>query len=468
MKNGVVKDINGYQHTLADKIDSGGQGAVYRTLNPNIAIKLVFDKQSKNEEYSRDVSENAKYELLRTLPLPEKTDITLPQAVLREYEGYVMTLLDEMTSFESAFAYNRDFKTEYTNGWLDAIREENEKCADVFAQYIVTGGIRRRLEAYYKCAAVLAALHGVGLVYCDISGNNIFISKEDAKAVWLIDADNINFQSHTMKNGGYRTSGYAAPEILKGKGSTFYSDCYSFAVSLFWNLTWNHPFEGALLDGGLEADFADEAQELLYSGEYPWILDPDDGQNQLRQEGERMPPELVVSPGLLRCFHRTFSSEGRKKRSARTTMFEWTDALAGALDQTVRCPGCGMDYCAEESDACPWCDAVPEMVKLVTYRNGNAFWRYRHELTDGGEIAVPLRAIEGARSENVDETAFRIKRNGQSYAVSGLNEKYDFRVETGKGGGVSMYGEVIIPGRCRMTAVKAGTHSESAIEVEIG
>lgn len=457
----IVRDRNGYQHTLTGKIDGGGQGDVYRTLNPNVAVKLAFDKQGK-DTYSKNVSENEKYEFLRTLPLPEHTDITLPQVALREYEGYVMTLLGDMKSFESAFA---DVETDYTNGWLDAIREGNEQCADAFAGYIATGGIRRRLEAYFRCASTLAAIHAAGLVYCDFSANNVFISEEDAKAVWLIDADNLNFQSHTMRNSTCGTPRYRAPEVVNGKGNTFYSDCYSFAVSLFWNLTRRHPFDGALIE---ICDSCNEFEERAEAGEFPWILDPEDGRNRLGQEGEGMPSELAVSPRLMECFSRTFSAEGRKKRSARTTMFEWTDALAGALDQTVRCPGCGMDYCAEESDICPWCDAVPEVMKLVTYRNGNAFWTYKRELTDGGEIAIPLRVIEGVRSGNLDEAAFCLRKNGQIYAISGLHENYDFRVETEKGGSVSMYGEVVIPKRCRMTAVKIGTHSESVIEVAIG
>ena len=118
-----------------------------------------------------------------------------------------------------------------TNAWLESIRKENEECARDFTQYIVSGGLRRRIEAYFKSAVVLSMLHASGLVYCDLSANNLFISTEDTNAVWLIDADNINFQSYTVKNGGYYTLGYAAPEILWGKGSTFYSDCYSFAVS---------------------------------------------------------------------------------------------------------------------------------------------------------------------------------------------------------------------------------------------
>lgn len=465
MTNDVVEDINGYKFTLTNKISGGGQGAVYRTQNPNIVVKLMFDRQ--NMEYSRDVSGNAKFDFLRTLPLPENTNITLPQATLRKYAGYTMTLLDEMEPFESAFAYDFDFKTEYTNGWLESIRESNEDCANDFAQYIVTGGIRRRLEAYFKCAATLAMLHATGLVYCDLSANNIFISKEASKAVWLIDADNINFQSYTVKNGGYFTPGYAAPEIIRGKGSTFYSDCYSFAVSLFWNLTWNHPFVGAMLDEGFDDDFADDSQDRAYSGEYPWIFDTEDVANHLGDSAKGMPAEMVVSPRLMKYFDRTFSAEGKKKRSTRTTMFEWTNVLAEAIDHTIRCPECGMDYNAEDSDICPWCDAEPTVIKLVTCKNGNESWEYKHEITDKEEVSIPLRVIESVKSSNVNKTGFYIKKSGQGYAIFDLNEEYDFKVETENRGAFSVYGEVLIPQKCKIIAVNSRTHTESTIEVII-
>ena len=58
---------------------------------------------------------------------------------------------------------------------LGIIRKENEECARDFTQYIVSGGLRRRIEAYFKSAVVLSMLHASGLVYCDLSANNLFI-----------------------------------------------------------------------------------------------------------------------------------------------------------------------------------------------------------------------------------------------------------------------------------------------------
>ncbi len=464
-RNDVVKDITNYPHTLGKEISRGGQGAVFRTHTANIAIKLVFDEQ--NMDYSKDTSKNAKFHFLRMLPLPENISITLPQYTLRDYSGYTMTLLDDMTSFESAFSYDFKFESDYTNEWLDSIRGDSEECARDFTQYIVTGGIRRRLEAYYKCAEILATLHSNGLVYCDLSANNIFISEEATKAVWLIDADNINFQSYTSKNGGYYTPGYAAPEIIKGKGSTFYSDCYSFAISLFWNLTWNHPFIGAMLDEGFDDDFADDSQERAYSGEYPWIMDNEDESNHLGDSAKGMPIEMVVSPRLMKYFDRTFSNSGKTKRMTRPTMYEWANVLAEEIDCTIRCPKCGMDYAVHESSICPWCDNETTVLSMTSYKNNKKYWSYIHEMNTDEEVSVPLRLIETAKGSNVDKTLLFIKTDSETYSIYDLNDEYDFEIETDSQGTYSAYGTVVIPKKCLIQTKNIRTHSEVTIEVKI-
>ena len=97
-------DIYGYTHNTTSEISRGGQGIVFRTENPNIAVKVALN--SLRNGFSEDASDNEVFESLRLLPIPKKINLTLPQATLRKYSGYVMTLLDDMESFESAFDYS--------------------------------------------------------------------------------------------------------------------------------------------------------------------------------------------------------------------------------------------------------------------------------------------------------------------------------------------------------------------------
>lgn len=326
------EDIYGYTHNATTEISRGGQGIVFRTENPNIAVKVALN--SLGNGFSEDSSDNEAFESLRLLPIPSKINLTLPQATLRKYSGYVMTLLDDMESFESSFDYSFQTKCGYINEWLESLG--NEELTEVFGQYIISGGLRRRLNAYLHIAKMLSQLHSNGLVYCDFSTKNAFISKsKENDNVWLIDADNLNYQEET-KASGYYTPGFGAPEVIKGKGCTFYSDSYAFAVSLYWQITGTHPFKGALLESNFDDDddFADDHEDKAYSGEYPWINDAEDDSNHTTT---CIPHELIISSRLNELFQKEFSEEGRTKRHTRPTMFEWVHQLSFELDHTIRC-----------------------------------------------------------------------------------------------------------------------------------
>ena len=265
-----IYDSNGYKYLTTQKISEGGQGAVYLTNDNNIAVKLAFGENKKlltSESLSNEIISglNEEYFRIITLPLPANTNITLPLTTLKNAVGYTMRLMDDMTSFEKRFTtnYGNKSKTGYSNEWLETTFSDQPEFRTKLSDYIGEGGIRSRLHAYYECACILAKIHAQGLVYCDLSDNNVFISKENENFendhVWLIDADNLNYQNNTL-NTGYFTPKYGAPEILKGWGCSFCSDCYAFATSFFWSATMNHPLQGnayRMFDGdGNEADEA--------------------------------------------------------------------------------------------------------------------------------------------------------------------------------------------------------------------
>ena len=77
--------------------------------------------------------------------------MAVPVAILTEYAGYVMRLMEDMVAF--------------------TVLEEGPET------YPLTGGHRYRLEMLSKCASILANIHSKGMVYCDISPNNIFVKK---------------------------------------------------------------------------------------------------------------------------------------------------------------------------------------------------------------------------------------------------------------------------------------------------
>lgn len=418
----VFEDNYGHKHNLTKEISRGGQGAVFRTSDPNIAVKLSLNAN----EPVLDDSENEAYNKIRLLPFPESLNITLPQAVLSGASGYVMELLDDMDSFEAIFDTTKYALEE--NDWLREIENDNPECARDFSRYIASGGVRRRLALYMHCASLLVRLHCAGLVYCDISSKNLFGSTDPEKSnVWLIDSDNVNYQRITSSgNNVCYTPGYAAPEVLDSREMSMYSDCYAFAVSLFKDLTMTHPFMGKRIDELCEQeDYFDGAEKQVLSGMEPWIYDTEDTSNE---GSSAVPAELVVNEEMMDLFQRMFSEKSRMSDPlVRPTMPEMAEGIARLYDTTVRCRKCGMD--SFFTGKCPWCDAGQKTLTLSSWYSvsGNKkrrLWEFARECSEGSRINVPDRLAKGFVPAQTDKAAFVVAVSAEGYVLS------DFMADT--------------------------------------
>jgi serine/threonine protein kinase len=408
------KFIDDYQNIhIQDKIlGQGGQGVVFRTKDPDLAIKLVTDESGNPVTDEESVERYSKrFKRVRLLPLPERLNISVPAALLQNNAGYVMQLLSEMVPFSHFWLDGKSAETIGPNdipAWLSAMPANEAKN---IVHYYRTGGLRRRLHALYKCASLLARLHGNGMVYGDISPNNIFISEGlDDSSVWLIDADNIRFE---ITKGGsiVYTPKYGAPELVQGKdGGRPSSDCHAFAVVAFYLLSLIHPFVGKKVDETDEGDWADEEnddediEDKAYAGLFPWVDDKDDDSNS---SDSGLPRSLLLTEKLITLFEGTFGP-GRTTPLLRPTIYHWPEALAQAADITVMCPECSMNYYYDfihpetEDHNCPYCKTRrPQVLILESYRwNGpdnplnSPCWRYVREISQGSELTVPRRVFD--------------------------------------------------------------------------
>ena len=94
--------VDEYQnvHILDKVLGQGGQGVVFRTKDPDLAIKLVTDESGSpltDEDSLKRYSQ--RFKRVRLLPLPERLNISVPAALLQNNAGYVMQLLSEMLPF---------------------------------------------------------------------------------------------------------------------------------------------------------------------------------------------------------------------------------------------------------------------------------------------------------------------------------------------------------------------------------
>lgn len=408
------KYVDEYQNVhIQDKVlGQGGQGVVFRTKDPDLAIKLVTDESGTPVTDGESVERYSKrFKRVRLLPLPENLNISVPAALLQNNAGYVMQLLSEMVPFSHFWLDGKSAENigaDDIPAWL-SVMPENE--AKKIVHYYRTGGLRRRLHALYKCASLLARIHGNGMVYGDISPNNIFISEGlDDSAVWLIDADNIRFEI-TAGGSVVYTPKYGAPELVQGKdGGSPSSDCHAFAVVAFYLLSLIHPFVGKKVDGTDEGDWADEenddedVENKAYAGLFPWVDDQDDDSNS---SDSGLPRSLLLTEKLTTLFEGTFGPS-RTSPLLRPTIYHWPEALAQAADLTVTCPGCSMNYYYDfihpetEDHNCPYCKTQrPQVLILESYRWNrpnppldSPCWRYVREISQRSELTVPRRVFD--------------------------------------------------------------------------
>lgn len=459
------EDIYGHIHMLTKQIGkAGGQGVVFRTTDPDLAVKLIHN--STKTDISMDTSGNRRYAELRLLPLPNRINLTLPRAELKNAAGYVMMLLDDMQEFGDAFTPD-DANGGIANPWLEGMRDSASEFADFIGGYIATGGARRRFSAYLEAARVLSALHAKGLVYCDFSGRNCFISTVPGNnTVWLIDADNLSF-AETISKDAVCTDEYAAPEVIGRGHFSPWSDCYSFAISLFKDLMCVHPFKGALLEQDFdEDDFADDTETRAFQGEFPWICDQDDDRNSCA-DGLVEYREMIMTDCLFRMFNRTFSETGRKKRKTRPTMLEWFFALVETLDGSIRCPHCGMDFDVSFG-RCPWCDTAPRIISLKSQKGDLALWKFYREAVDGVNLCVPARMIEGPRLSTYNNALFTIHYEKDCIRISDMDPRHAWAVSTDGGRSIKdIFGSVEIPNGSLVRCSGAELNDAVMIEVKI-
>lgn len=416
----VCHDEFGHKYHLIKKIAEGGQGAVYRTQHKDLVVKREL-KNGLPVPASEDMCQL--FLSLRLLPIPQGLNITLPLAVLKEDSGYVMQLMDEMQSFRAAFSAVPE-NDAAENEWITQVKSQNTDLGAICSNLIAHGGMRRFLQAHLHAAVLMAQLHAAGLVYCDFSANNVFISRDvNFCHVWLIDADNLDIQEETRKRIIY-TPGIGAPELCDPEeraGCTFSSDCHAFAAVFFQQLTHHHPFEGKLFEEQIEELGAlEEAEFCRDRGDYPWVFDTEDDSN-VWEEGAFY--RALLPDGIWEILDKTFES-GLFKPSLRPSMAEWSYELARSLDVLVCCPHCQMEY-YEAQLKCPWCDHVhPQLVLSARFPSGEALWSFVHELDERETIDVPLRLVHGFRASELEETAFRVRWTGHTLEIRKIGEHF--------------------------------------------
>lgn len=271
--------------------------------------------------------------------------------------------------------------SEFASGMIPLTTLKGPGKGEDFSEwYVKTGGLLKRYGVLIKLAMAIRTLHAKGLIYCDLSPNNVFIS-DDAKKhnVFLIDMDNLRYKTSIVHN--IYTPFYGAPEVIKNYApNTPMSDCYSFAVIAYELLAMNHP-----LIGDMVTDGEPEMEEKAVGGELPWVEDSKDDSNR-RSTG--FPSDFFITAPIQKLFHRTFE-EGLNNPMKRPSIGEWVDALNDGLNELLVCKTCGTYYPYKNNHKCPFCEqasVIPYSIKIMRWENVECYDKATNDVKSRFEL----------------------------------------------------------------------------------
>lgn len=440
----TLRDRYMYTHRVVKELAQGGQGKVLTTEDETVIIKLatknigtqllpvhvIVDKKKYPEDFQRL---QTLFQSIKLLPLPKNIHVTVPQALLLDKAGYVMRFMEKSEKL------------------YDSICNTNN-----LLEYAKTGGTRRRLEISCKAFAILSQLHSSGLIYGDITPNNIYITKNiniKFPNVWFIDSDNMHRVSG-LPNCCF-TPMFAAPEVAKGiSPNTQESDIYSLAITCFYLCASVYPFYGNLIEGeDWAADSKAEDEDVYtkaHNGDFPFIDDFGDDSN-FSEDG--LPRELVFTDELRFLFNKMFSKESRSNPELRPTAYHWIRAFSRAADISVMCQSeaCikdyqhseiksgesvsirNMTYLMKSTDCCcPYCD-TPFTSGVILLRDNEVVFAREFSIADEKNytVSIPERVFKVFNIETNDQNilTINIQRNITDNLVKLIIPKTSFSIE---------------------------------------
>lgn len=361
VKEGDKVLINGKEYTLGTRLGGGLEGSIFNVEGfPKHVIKVINDDRMTKIQRD-DTYKHLKW--LYNLGSRNKSIsqvLTVPKALLDDQLGYIMLKANEHDNLKKFLEVPEDmslfdnwYKKEFT--------------------------LKKRYQIIVNLFNALRELHLAGLVFTDLSPNNVMVHKTQNQIVF-IDTDNTRNRMDSYL-GVLGTPGYMAPEVYRkpdlnlakkcGIDPKAFSNCgritpesdiFAAAVIAFQLLTLQHPFVGDEVEEG-EPEL--EEQALAIKTDY--ILK----EGTTNYSTMNLVPQIdkLTTPRIRELFYKTFV-EGKDSPSFRSTDEDFLEAFQNALDLIIECPSCGYSrlYSFEESNICMNCEKeFDKKVVLVMY-----------------------------------------------------------------------------------------------------
>lgn len=344
-KTGDLISIDGKSFTLGKSLGGGGEGSVFEVEvgRGKCAVKLIDQLKKKPEEVALikrhiqkliEVRARSIAHAKTSGSIPLNKILALPQVMLDGDLGYAMAEATECESLTNFLTIPAD----------PVSQEEWSKKYDLSRRYKVITYLFERLEI----------IHQDGLIFSDLSPNNILVSTGPSNSLVFIDTDNLRTKEDPFTNV-LGTPGFIAPEVFnkeereaeigltpieRENAKCFLlspqSDIYSAAVIAFELLTLNHPYKGIKAMG---KDTTPDDELDAEKGKFDYVLKP--GTDNYC-EGNIFIDKFndITTSELRELFLRTFI-EGKTNVLKRPLAKEFKEAFQKASRLIVTCPNCG-------------------------------------------------------------------------------------------------------------------------------
>jgi serine/threonine-protein kinase len=196
---------------LQERVGQGGFGEVYRAYDPAlqrvVAVKLLHSQAQSQEEQAA--------------------------AILREARAMARVIHPNIVPIYGVQTYDgrAGFWTAYVRG----------KTLSTLLALNGPFGPREAIHIGVDVCRALSAVHAAGLLHRDIKTGNVM--REEGGRILLMDFG-LTHESEEVSNYG-GTTGYIAPELLRGANATVRSDLYALGVLLYRLLTDKYPLNDA-------------------------------------------------------------------------------------------------------------------------------------------------------------------------------------------------------------------------------
>lgn len=390
--------INGKEYTLGARLGGGLEGNIFNVEGlPKHVIKLINDDKMTRVQRD-DTYKHLKW--LYNLGSRNKAIsqvFTVPKALLDDHLGYIMLKANEHDNLKKYLDIPEDmsefeewYKTEFT--------------------------LKRRYQIIVNLFSSLRMLHLAGLVFTDLSPNNIMVHKKQNQIVF-IDTDNTRNRMDAYL-GVLGTPGYMAPEVyrkpdlklakdnnidpkvLSNCGRiTPDSDIFSAAVIAFQLLTLQHPFIGDEVEEG-EPELEEAALEIRTDYIFKQGTSNTSTMNLVPQF------EKLTTPKIRELFYQTFVT-GKSNPSLRPTDEDFLEAFQNALDLIVECPNCGFSrlYSFDEENECINCgETIGPKIVMVMYNHFKGLKRDEliNSIGDFQELDINLENLKDENGKDPD------------------------------------------------------------------